>query len=241
LKALILTAGLGTRLGELTKKTPKPLLPVGGEPILTHVIKYLAGFGFNKIALNLHFHPEAIRSVIGDGSQFGVEVTYSFESELLGTAGALKPLRYFFEGETDFLVYYGDVVTNQDISNLIAFHRSRQALATLLIHTRKNSNSVIELGEDNRIITFLERPKLINHGDHLQSWVNSGVQVLSPRIFDCLPDHTPSDLPRDIYAVNTKNISLYGYPLSGYRCAVDSQERYEQVCHDFQSGKLTFL
>lgn len=241
MKALILTAGLGTRLGDLTKETPKPLLPVGREPMLTYVIKHLAGFGFHQIALNLHFHPEAIRSVVGDGSQFGVEVTYSFESELLGTAGALKPLRYFFEGETDFLVYYGDVITNQDISNLIAFHRSRQALATLLIHKRTNSNSVIELGEENRIVTFLERPKLISHGDPLQSWVNSGVQVLSPRIFDYLPDHTPSDLPRDVYAVNTKSVSLYGYPLSGYRCAVDLQERYEQVCHDFQSGRLTFL
>ncbi len=240
MKALILTAGLGTRLGELTKETPKPLLPVGGKPMLTYVIKYLAGFGFKQIALNLHFHPEAIRSVIGDGSQFGVDVTYSFESELLGTAGALKPLRYFFEGETDFLVYYGDVITNQDLSNLIAFHRGHQSFATLLVHKRKNSNSVIELGEDSRITTFLERPKLINQGNH-QSWVNSGVQVLSPRIFDYLPDHTPTDLPRDIYAVHTKDISLYGYPLSGYRCAVDSQERYEQVCRDFQSGKLTFL
>lgn len=103
MKALILTAGLGTRLGDLTKETPKPLLPMGREPMLTYVIQHIAGFGFHQIALNLHFHPEAIRSVVGDGSQFGVEVTYSFESELLGTAGALKPLDIFLKVRLTFL------------------------------------------------------------------------------------------------------------------------------------------
>jgi NDP-sugar pyrophosphorylase family protein len=240
MKALILTAGFGTRLGELTRHTPKPLLPLQDKPLLFYAIQHLAWYGYRQIALNLHFQPDMVQSAIGNGSQFGVEIIYSFESELLGTAGALRPLMNFFEKESDFLVYYGDIVTNQDLSELIAFHRARQASATLLVHKRTISNSVIELGNGNRITNFLERPDSRKSTTHLEAWVNSGVQILTPRIFDFLPEYAPADLPRDIYATHTQELDLYGYPLSGYRCAVDSKERYTQVCADFLSGNLTF-
>lgn len=240
MKALILAAGLGTRLGDLTRETPKPMLPVGGQPMLSYAIRHLANFGFTQIALNLHFQPEIIRSSIGDGSQFGVEITYSFEKDLLGTAGALIPLKSFFENEPDFLVLYGDIVTNQNIQHLLDFHRQKKAVASLLLHKRKNSNSVIELDEIGRITTFLERPSQTIQSSYSEAWVNSGVQILSPQIYEYLPDKVPADLPRDVYALHVKQLPIYGFPLDGYRCAVDSQERYTQVCHDLETGSLSF-
>jgi NDP-sugar pyrophosphorylase family protein len=129
------------------------MLPIGGQPMLGYAIRHLASFGFTQIALNLHFRPEIIRSALGDGSQFGVEITYSFEKDLLGTAGALIPLRNFFENEPDFLVLYGDIVTNQNLQDLLGFHHQKKATATLLVHKRKNSNSVIELDTSGRIKT----------------------------------------------------------------------------------------
>lgn len=241
MKALILAAGFGTRLGALTEATPKPMLPVCGQPMLSYTIRHLASFGFNQIALNLHFQPDMIRSYLGNGAQYGAQITYSFEPELLGTAGALVPLKSFFENEPYFLVIYGDIITNQRLDALVAFHCQNKATATLLIHKRKLSNSVIELDETGKIITFLERPpgQAIREA-YPEAWVNSGVQVLSPAIFDYLPQKLPADLPKDVYAPHVKEMALYGFPLQGYRCAVDSQERYNQVCHDMETQKVTF-
>jgi len=240
LKALILTAGLGTRLGDLTKFIPKPMLPIVGRPILNFSVRHLASFGFNQIALNLHYRPDIIKSYLGTGSQYGVEITYSFEKELLGTAGALIPLKFFFENEPYFLVIYGDIVTNQNLDELVAFHIEHDAVATLLIHKRKHSNSIIELDGANKIVTLLERPAQALQNKYLDSWVNSGVQILSPRIFDYLPPHLPLDLPKDIYVPHLNEMPIYGFPLRGYRCAIDSQDRYTQVCQDLESGLLSF-
>jgi NDP-sugar pyrophosphorylase family protein len=240
LKALILTAGFGTRLGDLTKTMPKPMLPICGQPLLSYTVRHLARFGFNQIALNLHFQAETIQSYLGDGSKFGVEITYSTERELLGTAGALIPLKDFFKSEPYFLVIYGDIITNQKIDDLVTSHSKNKAIATLLIHKRKYSNSILELDDTGKIINFIERPTHSIQNKFPESWVNSGVQILTPRIFDYLPSRLPIDLPRDIYAPNIKTIPIYGFPLQGYRCAIDSPERYSQVCHDMESGALSF-
>jgi NDP-sugar pyrophosphorylase family protein len=240
LKALILAAGFGTRLGALTETTPKPMLPICGQPMLSYTIRYLAHFGFDQIALNLHFQPDIIRSHFGNGSQYGVEITYSLEQELLGTAGALVPLKGFFKNESLFLVIYGDIITNQNLDNLVNFHRRNEAMATLLVHKRKHSNSIIELDQAGRIRTFLERPQQSIQNAYSDHWVNSGVQILSSRIFDYLPLKLPADLPRDVYAPFVNKLSIYGFPLDGYRCAVDSSERYQQVCRDIETRAVIF-
>jgi NDP-sugar pyrophosphorylase family protein len=240
LKALILAAGFGTRLGDLTENTPKPMLPICGQPMLSYTIRHLAHFGFDQIAINLHFQPEIIQSYLKDGSQYGVQITYSPEQELLGTAGALIPLKKFFENEHHFLVIYGDIVTNQNLANLVNFHSKNEAIATLLVHKRKKSNSIIELDQSGRIHTFLERPKQSVQNEYLDHWVNSGIQVLSPRIFDYLPFKLPADLPKDVYTPFVNQLALFGFPLDGYRCAVDSSERYQQVCRDVETRAVVF-
>ena len=119
MKAMVLCAGYGTRLGDLTKETPKPMLPLLGRPLLSYILAHLRDQGFTEIAVNLHFRPEAVRDYFGDGSRLGVRLTYFSEPELLGTAGGLKNAACFFDHKP-FFVHYGDILTNQDFRSASA-------------------------------------------------------------------------------------------------------------------------
>jgi NDP-sugar pyrophosphorylase family protein len=126
-RALVLSAGYGTRLGELTRETPKPLLPIEGVPLLVRTLQHLAAQGFRDVAVNLHFRGDLVRAALGDGAAAGVRVTWSEEPTLLGTAGAVRALRGFFEADDDesFLVLYGDLLLDVDFALLIAQHREQ--------------------------------------------------------------------------------------------------------------------
>lgn len=158
MKAMVLCAGYGTRLDDLTRDTPKPMLRLQERPMLEYIICHLAQHSFNQIAVNLHFMPEAIRGYFGDGSCFGVELIYSYEPELLGTAGGVKKMENFMDVGEAFIVHYGDVLTDQDFTVMLQFHRKHKALATLLLHQRAYSNSIVSLDEKGRITNFIERP-----------------------------------------------------------------------------------
>ena len=229
MKAMVLCAGFGTRLGDLTREAPKPMLLLEGHPLLAYLLSHLKSNGFNQVALNLHFMPETIRAYFGDGSRLKLPLSYSLEETLLGTAGGLKQMQPFFEKEEAFLVQYGDVLTDQDFSSLARFHKEKRALITMLIHERSRSNSVVSLDPSGRIIGFLERPSEEMRAGVKSSWVNSGVCVCSPEIFPFIPADRPADLPRDVFARLVESGRLYGFPLTGYRCAIDSLERLAEA------------
>jgi len=237
MKAMVLCAGMGTRLGELTSQVPKPMLRLGDHPMLAYVLGHLRAQGIRQIVINLHFHPEAIRAPFGDGRRWGIELTYSEESALLGTAGGVKRMADYFRKEPEFLVQYGDVVTEQDFAAMVGFHRERRALATLLVHERQRSNSVIALDHEGRIEAFLERPTEAERSRVNSSWVNSGVYVLDPAILDRVPENTPADWPRDVFPRLVSGGRLFGFPLSGYRCAVDSPQRLEEARAAVATGR----
>lgn len=236
MKALVLAAGHGTRLGELTRERPKPMLPVGEEPLIGHTLRYLARHGFDQVAINLHFRPEIIVDYVGDGRRFGVSVTYSHEDALLGTAGSVKRLEPFFVGEPEFLVIYGDLLIDQDLGALLAFHRQSDAIATLLLHQRPGSNSLVRRADDGRITDFIERPTDEQRRQAPHPWVNSGVQILGARILQAIPGSGAHDLPRDVYVPLVGRERIYGFPLSGYRCAIDSPERLTAAQSAFIDG-----
>ena len=232
MKAMLLSAGYGTRLGQLTETVPKPMLPIAGKPLLAHLIAYVASHGFDEVMINLHYRPEMIRDYFGDGAVFGVKLHYSHEETLLGTAGALKKVEWFFADVDEFLVVYGDLLIDQDLALLLALHRRERAAATLLVHQRHDSNSLIRVGPDQRILDFIERPTDAERRAARYPWVNSGVQLLSPRLLDCIPADRPADLPRDLYVPLVREERFFALPLSGYRCAIDSPERYRQSQSD---------
>lgn len=234
MKAIVLCAGEGRRLGELTRRTPKPLLPLCGEPLLAHTLRHLAGHGLREVGINLHHLGEQIRDFAGDGSRFGVRIHCVQERELRGTAGALSGFAGWLDGQ-DALVLYGDLLLDQDLGGLVEVHRKRRADATLLLHRRSDSNSFVELDAAGRIRAFAERPGPEQRRALGEAWVNSGVQVLGASLLAELPD-APSDLPRDVYAPRCAELRMFGIPLDGYRCAIDSPERYAEAERALASG-----
>ncbi len=234
---MVLCAGYGTRLGGLTRRTPKPMVRLDDRPLLEVILRNLAAHGFRDVAINLHFMPEVIEDHFGDGSALGVHLTYRREEELLGTAGGVKNMEPFLRAGDAFLVHYGDVVTDQDFASMLDFHRLKGALATLLVHRRARSNSVVDLDEEGRVVLFLERPDEWHRPEAESTWVNSGICLCAPEILERIPAGTFSDLPRDVFPALVRTGRLYGFPLSGYRCAVDSPARLEEAREALRDGR----
>jgi len=228
MKAMILAAGRGTRLGSLTEKLPKPMFLLDNKPLLEYNIVHLVSCGFDEIVVNIHYLAGIIEDFVGDGSQFGASVTCVRQEKPLGTAGAVKNVEDFFDDEP-FLVLYGDLLTNQDFSELLALHREKEATATIALHQRANSNSLVQLETDGRVSGFIERPSEEQRAANPFPWVNSGIQVLEKEALAGLQKGEPADLPRDVYPELVEAGSLYALPLLGDRVAIDSPERYEQA------------
>lgn len=235
MKAVVLCAGKGTRLGPLTATTPKPLLMAAGRPLLAWILDHLRRHGVLEVAINLHTMPDAIRAEVGDGSRFGLAVTWFSEPALLGTAGALAPMRAFLAGQT-FLVQYGDVVTDHDLSSLMRIHRERDAVATLVVHRRAGSNSALAIDGEGRITAFLERPADSERGAIADPWVNSGIACCSPSILDAIPAGRASDLPRDVFIPLIGGRRCFAHPLTGSRVAVDGPDRLRMLDDQLRAG-----
>jgi NDP-sugar pyrophosphorylase family protein len=212
MKAMLLAAGLGTRLRPLTDRIPKCMVPVGGKPILEHNIEWLRKFGITEVMVNLHYLPRVVMDYFGDGHKWGVMLTYSVEKEILGTAGGVKNVAGFFEKEA-FIIWYGDNLCACDLEHLAAFHREKAGLATIALYQREDVTQcgIVGLDADNRILRFLEKPDAEQVFSH---WVNAGIYILEPEVLDYIPANTLFDFGRDVFpALLEDSQLLYGYCL----------------------------
>jgi NDP-sugar pyrophosphorylase family protein len=187
MKALILAAGLGTRLWPLTEERSKPAIPFHNRPLIAYSVEYLASHGIRDITINLHHQPESITRSLGDGSEFGVKIEYSLEEEILGTSGALDRLRDRFS-QDDFVVINGKIVTDIDLREAIGAHRRERAIATLVLkeNEAREHFSIVEIDQRGWITRFGGFPE----SDALPApppLMFTGIQVLSPRIFQYIP------------------------------------------------------
>ncbi len=239
MKAIILCAGYGTRLGDLTKDIPKPMLPIDGKPLLQHIIAYLKKNNIDQIGINLHYRPEVIKDYFNNGNAFGVELTYSYEEKLLGTAGALVEFEEIINNE-DVVVIYGDVITDQKLKPIMDLHKKEKAFATILLHKNNKSNSFVRLNDKNRIIDFIERPARNEMQEYNVSniYSNSAVQVLSGDALRYIKAKKVFDLPRDIYSKLYKEKRIYGYKLESNRIAIDSNNRYKKTIDMIIRGEM---
>jgi NDP-sugar pyrophosphorylase family protein len=237
MKAILLCAGHGTRLGDLTQQCPKAMLELEGRPLLAWLLGHLRSQGFREVGINLHFRPEMIQERFGDGTRWQMRLTYSLEDTLLGTAGALTRFEEYLGADDVFLVQYGDILTDQDFTVLVERHRARGALATLLIHRRPGSNSVVTLDPDSRVTGFLERPSDQERHGVDSAWVNSGVCICSRELLRHIPAGRASDLPRDVFVRLAGTGRLFAVPLEGYRCAIDSPKRLEEARSAVSEGR----
>jgi mannose-1-phosphate guanylyltransferase/phosphomannomutase len=240
---LILAAGEGTRLRPLTLDRPKPMVPIAGRPLLEYIVNWLAGYGVREIAINLHYRPEAIVSHFGDGAVYGVRITYSHENPILGTAGAVRKLADFFDSGP-FLVVYGDVLTDLDLRQLLAFHCERVGRdpsigATISLYHVPNPTEVGLVGTDGsgRITRFLEKPR---PEEVFTDLANSGILVVEPHVIERIPPHVCYDFGRDLFPrLLADGVPLYGWviPDDTYLLDIGTPEKYAQAKQDWANRR----
>ncbi|HEU0254011.1 MAG TPA: NDP-sugar synthase [Pyrinomonadaceae bacterium] len=195
MRAIVLSAGYGTRLWPLTEDRTKPAIPILGKPLVGYVAEYLSGFGIDEIVVNLHHRPESVRKALGDGSRFGVKLHYVEEPVILGTSGALDNTRDFFDRET-FVVVNGKIITDIDLHAALETHRRTQAIATLVLlpNASRERFSVVET-EGGRITGFGGMPA----SDGPVPLMFTGIHILEPRIFEYVPRGVFSDSVIHVY------------------------------------------
>jgi mannose-1-phosphate guanylyltransferase len=235
-KAMILAAGLGTRLRPLTEEISKPMVPIVNRPVMEHIVDLLAHHGFADLYVNLHYHPDIITRHFGDGEHWGLSITYSREEELLGTAGGVKKLAGELGGET-FLVISGDALTDLDLTALFAFHKAHGSIATLVVTPVKDPSKygVVITEEDGRIIGFQEKPSR----EEAESFVaNSGIYVFEPEVLEMIPDGFYDFGSQLFPRFLEEGIAFYGYRHTDYWNDVGSMEEYKAGNFDALTGKV---
>jgi NDP-sugar pyrophosphorylase family protein len=234
MRAIVLSAGYGTRLWPLTEDRTKPALPILGKPLVGYVAEYLAGYGIDEIVVNLHHRPESVRRALGDGSRFGVKLHYVEEPVILGTSGALDNTREFFERET-FVVVNGKIITDIDLNAAIETHRTMNAIATLVLlpNIHRERFSVVET-EAGRVKGFGRMP--VNEGPVPSMF--TGIHIMEPRILEYVPRGVFSDSVTDVYPKAMANGEiLAAHVASGKWRELSTLKRYLDISVELLSEK----
>lgn len=231
MNAVILCAGFGKRLGQLTKDCPKPLLHVRGKPIVEHQIESLKSIGVSNIYINLHYLGDKIKEYFGDGERWGVKIHYLYEEKPSGTAGGVKIFEKMLKGKGSFFVLYGDIISDENLGNLLDFHKKNDSMLSFYVHERENSNSIVDLSDDGIVSSFLERPsddekaKFKREKNCEKFLVNSAIYILDEKVLELVPSQEECDLPKDIFPLLLDKGKLFALRIKGNRVAIDSEER----------------
>ncbi len=234
---MVMAAGLGTRLRPLTYEVPKPMVPVVNRPVMEHILELLPRHGFSEVIANLHWFPETIRERFGDGSALGVDLTYSYEDELLGTAGGVRNVAEFF-GSESFLVMAGDALTDIDLAALRAAHESNGGVATLAVRRVANVSEfgVVIAGSEGRVQGFQEKP---DPAEALSDLANCMIYVLEPEVFDYFPDKPVVDFALDVFPALLENdVPFHVHTIDAYWNDVGSLPEYLQGNLDALEGTV---
>ena len=236
MKLIILAGGKGTRLGTLTESLPKPMVPVGGKPVLEHQIVWAKKQGFTECILTLNHLPDSIQNYFGDGKEWGLKINYFTEPQPMGTAGAL-PLLASELTET-FAVLYGDVMLDIDWPRLLAFHQSKQAMATLVIHPNDHpyDSDLVDIDEASMVSAFY--PKNRASDRYYRNLVNAGLYVLEPEILTHIPAGKFADFGKDLFPALVSQHKIAGYPTPEYLKDMGTPDRLEKVEKDYQSNRI---
>lgn len=237
MKAMILAAGVGSRLDPLTRAIPKPMVPILNRPVIEHIVHDLKKHGFDEIRINLHYLGNVIQDYLGDGSKFGVQISYAQEEKLWGDAGSVKRSQDFFRGET-FLVVGGDDISDIDLSGLVQLHREKKAVSTIALCTVDDPSQfgIVITEKDGRITRFLEKPK---GGDVFSNTANTGVYLFEPEVFDLIPAETFNGFGNNVFPqLLEAGKPLYGFLTNAYWMDVGNLKIYRQTNFDALSGRV---
>jgi len=225
MKAVILAGGKGTRLKPYTTIFPKPLMPIGDEPILEIVVKQLKYYGFHEIFMAVGHLAELIQVFFNDGDNYDLKIKYYREDKPLGTAGPLAQMKN--EIHENFLMMNGDILTDLDFNELIKFHEKNDAIATISLK-KKNvpiDFGVVELNENNNIVDYIEKPEI----DYV---VSMGIYMFSPKIFEYIQPNEYLDIPHLIKKLISEGEKVNGYLYDGYWMDIGRPHDYEKANKD---------
>jgi mannose-1-phosphate guanylyltransferase len=231
MRAMVLAAGLGTRLRPLTYEITKPMVPVLDRPVMEHILDLLARHSIDEVIANLHYFPDSIREYFGD------RLEYRYEEELLGTAGGVRACADFFGDET-FLVISGDALTDIDLTALAARHRDSGGIATLAVKEVADTREygVVLHDREGRITGFQEKPA---PQEALSSLGNCGIYLFSPQIFDYFPRRAFVDWAQDVFPVLLENdVAFHIHEVREYWNDVGSLAELRQGTFDALRGQL---
>jgi mannose-1-phosphate guanylyltransferase len=231
MKAMVLAAGLGTRLRPLTFEITKPMVPVLDRPVMEHIVDLLDKHGFEQVIANLHYFPDSIREY------FGERLSYRFEEELLGTAGGVRGCAEFF-GDEPFLVISGDALTDIDLQAFAARHKQAGGVATLAVKQVPDTREygVVLHDREGRITGFQEKPP---PEEALSDLGNCGIYMFDPKIFDYFPSRPFVDWAQDVFPVLLENdVPFYIHEVREYWNDVGSLGELRQGTFDALQGEL---
>lgn len=243
MQAVLLSAGLGTRLLPLTRNLPKPLIKIGNRPLIWFHLMHLKSYGITDFWINTHKFPEKFTSAFGDGSKLGIKIQYSNEKTLLGTAGALTNPKSNIQNDlkkSDFLVVYADNLTNFDHRGLIKFHNLKSGYATIGQYESKEpwTMGTIKSNANKRLIKFEEKPKKKNL---TTNYVSAGIFICKPQILNLIPQGVPSSFEFDIFPkMLRQKLPVFVHHPKSYVQDCGTFERLQQARNDFASGKCKF-
>lgn len=236
MQAVILAGGKGTRLKSLTSDIPKPMLPIGGIPLLEHQVSLLRSHHISEVIILVNHLKEYIQSHFADGKNWGINISYYEEKEPLGTVGGIKAIEERIEG--DFLVLYGDVMVNMDLPRLISFHHEKKSECTLVLHPNDHpyDSDLVEMDQDCRITAFHPKP----HASDIfyRNLVNAGLYLFTKKILKHLETGRKADFGREVFPRICRDIRMYGYNTSEYLKDMGTPDRLESVTRDYLSGKI---
>ncbi|MFH1931652.1 MAG: nucleotidyltransferase family protein [Pseudomonadota bacterium] len=236
MKAMVLAAGLGTRLRPLTNDIPKCLMPLAGRPLIDWTLRWIRHGGVEECVINLHYLPEKVKTFVGNGQQYDLNVHYSYEPELLGTAGAVKKVAAFFD--EPFYVIYSDNFSLWELRKLKQFYDTvssvnnnigTEVAAVIAVHWREDvtSSGMVEISEDNQVINYMEKPK---KEDVTSNYVNAGFYYLNPKILDYIADNRFFDFSYHVFPAIIKNgEKLYAVKMDMPIIGIDTLDAYNSA------------
>ncbi len=240
MEAVVLVGGFGTRLRPLTADTPKQMLPVVDRPMIEHVVAHLAAHGVTRVVLSLGFRPEAFTAAYPDGTCAGMPLHYAVEPEPLDTAGAVRFAALDAGIDGTFLVLNGDVLTDLDVTAMVARHREAGAWGTIALTEVADPSryGVVPFDEDRRVLGFVEKPP----ADEAPSrWINAGTYVLEPEVLDRIEAGRRVSIEREVFPALAAEGLLRAEPSEGYWLDTGTPEAYLRANLDLVDGTRSDL
>lgn len=237
MKGLILAGGKGTRLRPLTINTPKPIVPVANSPFLLYQIDLMKSGGIEEVILSLSYQPRKIEDLLKDGMDYGTHIRYAVEGMPLGTGGAFKNAEEWIDSTT--VVFNGDVLTSINLDAVIAYHRKRGAIATLVLTPVENPSAygLVETNPDGWVQRFVEKP---GPDEITCNTINAGIYVLEPSVLRYIPKGEAYSFERGLFpALLEDKEPVLSYVLDKYWIDIGTPQKYLEVHHDILAGKFT--